>query len=136
MSKKVLLAALSLGVATASALDCQAMAASECVADNAIVQVTGTLQKVENRDKHTRRPYYYFMVYSDKPYCITGADVDERSSTPTFFFAVLPKDYSKTDQELDPYVGQYVLIEGKIGSSNWGGPLLAYKEITPKQRDD
>ena len=112
------------------------MAASKCVPDNAVVQVTGTVQKVENRDKHTGKLYYYFIVNSDKSYCLAGADVDERSSTPTFFFTISPNDYSKADQELDPYVGQYVLIEGKLGSSNWGGPQLAYKKITPRQRDE
>jgi hypothetical protein len=100
-----------------------------------MVQVRGTIKEVLNRDKHMGTAYSYFIIDTDKPYCLAGDDVDERSSMPTVTITLIPHEYDKSRREFGPLVGRDVLLTGKLSSSNGGGPLLFYKTVTRITRD-
>ena len=127
MFHPALLLALSLSI--------QPAAGPVCLPDDSMVQMRGTIKEVLNRDRHTGNAYSYFIIDTDKPYCLAGDNVDERSSMPTAAITLIPHDYDKSRQEFGPLVGRAVVMTGKLSSSNGGGPQLFYKTVARITRD-
>ena len=114
----------------------RADAATACLPDNAMVEMTGVIKQVTDRDKHTDQPYSYFTISTERAYCLSGPDVDERSSTPTHDMTVLPRTGVGDRQAFGPYVGYRVMATGRLSSSNFGGPQLLERTIRRIARDD
>lgn len=104
--------------------------AAPCIADNSNVAIQGVVKEVSNRDRHTGRPYTYFIVESNETYCLFAPQfVDKRNSTPTRIIALFSDAVVDEASELRRYVGRTVIITGKLSSTNGGGPQLNYATI-------
>jgi hypothetical protein len=110
-------------------------AAPACLPDDSLVQVRGKIKEVASRDRITGKPYSYFIIDADRSHCVTGPDVDERSSTPAYDITLAPPESLNERQAFGDYIGRRVQITGTISSSNGGGSLLFAKAVKPLPSD-
>lgn len=104
------------------------------VNDGSNIKIFGTINIVENRDKHSGSFYKYVVLHTENPYRIReGEDIDDSNVTPTTF---IPLNVHNSIKEFMPYVGRYVKISGALSSTNGGGPMLNYNSISIAKRDD
>ncbi|KXV70402.1 hypothetical protein AD952_13020 [Acetobacter cerevisiae] len=110
---------------------------TKTVDDNADVIISGTLEFIESRDKHSGAFYKYAVIHTDTPYRLKEGDgLDDSNVTPTTYISLTPHTHHNALKEFTPYLGRYVTVSGKLSSTNGGGPLLDYKTLTRSQRDD
>lgn len=124
--------AIALSVMAAPAVS--APPGSPCVADGTSVTVTGTVRLLHNRDRATGKPYTFTALASDRPYCISDDDADDRSRTPTKLLWLAAPDAGPDhlDAVARRYIGRRVIVRAKIVATNGGGPSLFYDSIAPQ----
>lgn len=110
---------------------------TKTVEDNADIIISGTLEFIESRDKHSGSLYKYAVIHTDTPYRLKEGDgLDDSNVTPTTYIPLNSHTPSNALAEFTPYLGRYVTVSGRLSSTNGGGPLLDYKTMTRRQRDD